>query len=1053
MGPPIHDLNSSRPFAASVDHYRKKLWLGTVPLPTRDKAPAPTGYTGHAAPHPSAEDIRNWLNEPGRKRANIGIRLAGVDAEHEIIGIDVDHYISGTGDKAKDKRGGDQLADLEKQLGALPATWRSSARTDGISGIRYYRIPRGFAFAGKAAKDIDIIYKGYRFACVWPSIHPNGNQYWWFPPNAPLTEEGRKVWGATVDDLPDARELTLLPQSWLDQLSAGGMKAKDNEAIDMTSTVNELHQWAEDTFNAGGTLRKGKDGHDEVSGVCSRVAKSMIQQQQKIKEDATSHDKITEIHWHFLSLASEAHLGWDAAIAALEKLWVEDVVERDKRGRGELRGEIFRSKINALRKIKANVDQRIAIGATGVDKSCPCRGVLHVVGTDEDGNAAISLAGDASTAVSVVSTGGSDGDDDDKIDFNFDNLTFNYVQRDEEGNIIVDDEGNAVTKTESDLDDDGLDPILRYVMNGPAKRPDEYEMNDDGNAQHFIDLFSPIDIGPVLRWVDGVGWLIWVTGGKDKYTDEIMEPHWEIDANGLIRRAWQMVKDRQMQFAEQLMDNYNLVLAALQAANPGGGPGSGLTANGTPAAGTQIMAQKKKAESWMEFARKSGNNQTANAAIEALKEMNGVTASINDFDANPLLLGVKNGVLDLSGNEVQFRPMRPDDYILLNTNVSYRPYDKFDTINKKDTGKAIWDNYLNTFINVGTNGAEFLEAVQMCLGYGLIGDNPQRVLLFIKGPSSTGKSTMLNAITAAVGDYAANVTISIYQPHKLNPMLAKALPKRFAMTSELSSDDDFSVGMVKNITGHEVITAELKGSNAIVERKPAFLPIIATNTTPTIDGADEALRRRLIVLPFENAVKEDGVDISATYKIENYCGEIVLSWLVEGYFKYKANGSKLPRENEILKMASDEAMTEFNPLGEFLKECIIKHPNSFADASVNWKYDSDWVISRDQMHTHYKTWCNSVGIREYDQANKIALGRKLSALGFQNKKIQTRVKNAGTGKSEWKSVSYWYGIKVDVKSILKSNETIVKLSDGSDADIENAEWLKNKNKKRNDEEE
>jgi len=108
------------PFRDTVNIYRQNWWRGAIPLPYKAKHPPPTGYTGHAALYPEAAQIDEW-REDG-KRHNIGIRLAGVDKDHELIGIDVDHYQSGD----KEKHGGDQLEALEKRLGSLPATWISS---------------------------------------------------------------------------------------------------------------------------------------------------------------------------------------------------------------------------------------------------------------------------------------------------------------------------------------------------------------------------------------------------------------------------------------------------------------------------------------------------------------------------------------------------------------------------------------------------------------------------------------------------------------------------------------------------------------------------------------------------------------------------------------------------------------------------------------------------------------------------------------------------------------------------------------------------------------
>lgn len=195
----------SFPYKEAVAKYRGKGWGGTLPLPEGKKESPPTGFTGKKAEYPTVEELKGWMIDSKYINGNICLRLGLIgETQWEVVGIDVDHYESG----GKQKLGGDQLAELENKFGPLPETWISSARTDGISGIRYYRVPKGLGFRGKAAKDIDIISLGYRYAIVWPSLHPNGEIYWWFPPGAPLTVEGRKEWDLVI---PNPMSLPLLP--------------------------------------------------------------------------------------------------------------------------------------------------------------------------------------------------------------------------------------------------------------------------------------------------------------------------------------------------------------------------------------------------------------------------------------------------------------------------------------------------------------------------------------------------------------------------------------------------------------------------------------------------------------------------------------------------------------------------------------------------------------------------------------------------------------------------------------------------------------------------
>jgi Zierdtviridae DNA primase len=344
----VTNVVHTNPYRNSADKYYKKFWKGTLPLPYKAKEAPPTGFTGHAARYPMPEEIVEWAS--GSVKKNICIRLAGVSKEYEIVGIDVDHYKSGD----KDKRGGDQLEALEEKLGKLPDTWIATSRIDGKSGIRFFLVKRGFVFRGQVDKDIECISKGYRYAVVWPSLHPLGKTYWWYPPGFAPIEENRSAW--SEGEIPDARHLPLLPEKWVEYITQNKMSAEEYERIDMDSSVDEIYKWAEATFHSG--------------AMCEHMGEKLENHKAKIKNEATSHDKIVNAHMNIILLAQEGHLGWKEAINEINNFWGNDVIERDKRGFDELKGEIWRSYTNALRKVKAKCDERIKIGAAPIDTRC-----------------------------------------------------------------------------------------------------------------------------------------------------------------------------------------------------------------------------------------------------------------------------------------------------------------------------------------------------------------------------------------------------------------------------------------------------------------------------------------------------------------------------------------------------------------------------------------------------------------------------------------------------------------------------------------------------------
>lgn len=343
-------VDLSRPFATAALLYRRNGWFGTLPLPTRQKNAPPTGYTGIKAPWPEPATVKRWREQQGT--GNIALRLGSVDSDYEVIGIDVDDYLKG----GKKKNGGAQLKAIESEINCeLPPTWTSSARIDGCSGIRYFRVPCGLRFRGQVDKDIEVIQKRHRFAVVWPSINPDtgGTVYWWFPPGAPLTEDGRARWDGVI---PDARSLPILPVAWIDFLTHGRVKESD-DPMDMDSSADELYAWADATFCDGQTM-------------CAHMRNKVNRHVKSIAQEATSHDKLTDAHMSVYHLAREGHSGWHAAVNEIETVFKRVCMERDKRSADELRGEVWRSRVNGLRKVKGQCDDRVANGAAPVDMAC-----------------------------------------------------------------------------------------------------------------------------------------------------------------------------------------------------------------------------------------------------------------------------------------------------------------------------------------------------------------------------------------------------------------------------------------------------------------------------------------------------------------------------------------------------------------------------------------------------------------------------------------------------------------------------------------------------------
>ena len=915
------------PYRDTALLYRKAGFGGPLPLPYKEKHPPPIDFTKRVSPYPTLDQIKDW-REDGKKH-NICIRLAGVDKEHELLGIDVDHYQKGD----RTKKGHDQLVALEATHGPLPETWISSARTDGKSGIRWFRVPRGLAFRSKVDDDIEVIRKGHRFAVVWPSIHPDGGTYWWFGPGILPDKSGRNLWNGT---LPDARKFPLLPESWLNFLTSEKTRAVDDELIDVDSSVDEIYQWATDTFHG-----------DDDTDLCSLMRSKLDKHLKKIEKATALHDLLVAGHWNILHLAFEGHLGWNEAVNELEEAFVKKVVKdggTTDRDSHTLHGEIFRSRVQALRQIKGKVDERIKIGAKPIDELCTKVGIC--------GSANGSASGSKDARLSVVASGSGVSSD---------------------SNVLA---GNNNDDGVSDDSDSGPPGELDDVPQGNVKGVPDYRTNDDGNAEHLVDMFSTSSLGPSFRFAEGYGWIVWHEGSGHEGSDSSslsgnsngFRSHWQRDELGdqTMRRMWKMVRNRQEAYAEACYGDY---LSKLE----------DFVRGRNNITDQDVKLAKALSEKWRKWSEQSGNNKQAENALKAARSVVGVSLSVNHLDQSPYLLGVANGVveLDREPDNLRLRPARPEDYITLNTRVPWEV--------PSAHSQNIWREYLDTFLP----DPQLQEAVQIALGHCLIGGNPEKIMIVLKGKPNTGKSTMITAIQTALGDYAKPVNQSIFQNHKLNPMLAHAITKRVIVCSEFDEKDQLSASQVKRLTGgSDKISAELKGSNVTVDGIPQFVPILATNEVPTIAGADKALQNRLYVIPFD--ILPSRIDKAASKVIETICGPAVLNWLIEGYKQYRRIG-ELPFTTEI-KQGTDLFVSELDEVATFASECITKQTSP------------QGYITRKAMYERFERWWLENKFKSYDQPSMPKFTRRLRALGFDSPENRMRVNGELS--------HFWVGVKL-----------------------------------------
>jgi putative DNA primase/helicase len=263
------------------------------------------------------------------------------------------------------------------------------------------------------------------------------------------------------------------------------------------------------------------------------------------------------------------------------------------------------------------------------------------------------------------------------------------------------------------------------------------------------------------------------------------------------------------------------------------------------------------------------------------------------------------------------------------------------------------------------------------VGYSLTGDTREQVLFLLHGSGANGKSTFLEVIQALLGEYALQTpaeTLVQKQGEGIPNDVARLKGARFVAASETEEGKRLAEGMVKKMTGGDVLTARFLHQEYF-EFKPEFKLFLATNHKPLIRGTDHAIWRRIRLIPFQVQIPDAEKDKALPEKLKAERSGI-LTWALEGCRSWQQEGLSTPAE---VLQATEAYRDEMDILKDFLESCCIEKAE--AEAKVS------------DLYAAYVAWCEANGERPLTQR---AFGMKLSERGL--------------GQRRTKVARYWVGI-------------------------------------------
>ncbi|WP_291988461.1 phage/plasmid primase, P4 family [Candidatus Accumulibacter sp. ACC007] len=327
------------------------------------------------------------------------------------------------------------------------------------------------------------------------------------------------------------------------------------------------------------------------------------------------------------------------------------------------------------------------------------------------------------------------------------------------------------------------------------------------------------------------------------------------------------------------------------------------------------------------LAAKLASSSTVNGVERLARSERRHASTSDEWDSDPWLANTPGGVVDLRTGKL-------------------RPHDRADRMTKITTAtpKGACPRWLAFLSDITRGDADLMAYLQRVIGYCLTGVTSAHALFFLYGTGANGKSVFVNVITTILGDYAANAPMDTFMEARTDRHptdLAGLRGARFVSSIETEQGRRWNESKVKAITGGDKVSARFMRQD-FFEYLPQFKLVIAGNHKPSIRNVDEAMKRRLHLIPFTVTIPPEKRDGQLTEKLLRE-RDGILAWAVKGCLLWQQHGLKPPK---VVVDATDEYFDEEDAIGEFIEEECQRHREarvSVADTFQRWQ---EWANRR-----------------------------------------------------------------------------------------------------------
>jgi putative DNA primase/helicase len=203
-------------------------------------------------------------------------------------------------------------------------------------------------------------------------------------------------------------------------------------------------------------------------------------------------------------------------------------------------------------------------------------------------------------------------------------------------------------------------------------------------------------------------------------------------------------------------------------------------------------------------------------------------------------------------------------------------------------------------------------------------------------------------------------SIAAIQKPRVRIDIARLKGARLVAAVEAAQGRQLAENVIKQVTGGDTITARFLYHEHF-EFVPQFKLFLVANHKPTIAGIDEAIWRRIRLVPFTVTIPREKRDKQLLDKLRSELPGI-LAWAVRGCLKWQGDGLTEP---EAVSAATADYRREMDVLEDFIEECCIRGEHETVNAGL--------------VYLTFQTWAKKNGEEELTQKR---FGTQLRERGF-----------------------------------------------------------------------